>query len=94
MHVKDYKYEIASYDMVHRYVQDIGLEFTIIRVILYGQKFIIMLWWAFDLMIVLWLVHHAWMRVMVTVFLVAWATQGWTRSIASILTWVYPTMMI
>jgi hypothetical protein len=39
--------------MVHRYMQDNGHWITIIHVILYGQKLMIMLRWALDQMVVL-----------------------------------------
>jgi hypothetical protein len=45
--------------MVHQYVRDNDHGLTIIQVNPYGQKFMIMLRWALNPMVILWLVHHA-----------------------------------
>jgi hypothetical protein len=42
MHVKDDEYIIGSYGMVHWYVRDNEHGLTIIQVVLYGQRFVVM----------------------------------------------------
>jgi hypothetical protein len=52
---------IASYDMVHCLLLDNGYELTIIWLFLWLKVYDV-LWWALDPIIVLWPVHHTWMR--------------------------------